>query len=252
MSGNTYRSLLRWNLFYHFISWTSGNITFLQMVYRAIVMPLMILSVLFALGGIIVGGFVLYSWVEGYNPKYMEVPAWILWLRHTVGHEHQTGNEQVASHLAFEYKPIVRERSSIAAVAPPAIPASSSMTNSLTVSSATDEASIPTGIPREINGHVNTPDRRNPRSCEGDTYRQEACLTARLATADASLNSTYKEALRNVDTVGQLRLRHDERKWIRERDEECARFTEPHRSACALSKTAERVAILNSYAVLAN
>ncbi|CAE6706703.1 hypothetical protein R69619_00884 [Paraburkholderia nemoris] len=96
MSGNVYRRLFRLNLFYHFISWTAGEITFMQMLHRAIVKPLLAVAVVGILGAALMYGFVVYSWVEGHNPKYGELPGWVLWLRHTIGKEPTTEPEALA------------------------------------------------------------------------------------------------------------------------------------------------------------
>ena len=234
MSGNVYRRLFRLNLFYHFISWTAGEITFRQMLHRAIVKPLLVVAVVGVLGAALMYGLVVSSWVEGYQPKYGELPGWVLWLRHTIGKEPTTEPE------ALTAKRMHRKADVLAGRVP---------TRSDTVD--TPDAEVTT-VSVPANSELNAPAQPktsggDTTACDGDGNSAAECLKHRLLAADTLLNTEYRATMQRLDIPGQRELRERERIWIRARDARCRGYDGTDRDSCVLEMTAARTAQLRGY-----
>lgn len=58
-----------------------------------------------------------------------------------------------------------------------------------------------------------------PRPCEQEG--QWACAGEDAARADKALNVAYKQAMARLDADGKIKLRNEQRAWIKRRDIEC-------------------------------
>lgn len=59
-----------------------------------------------------------------------------------------------------------------------------------------------------------------PRACEQEG--QWACAGEDAARADKALNVAYKQAMARLDADGKIKLRNEQRAWIKRRDKECS------------------------------
>ncbi|WP_175760226.1 lysozyme inhibitor LprI family protein [Burkholderia anthina] len=82
------------------------------------------------------------------------------------------------------------------------------------------------------------------------------CLGLKYDAADKRLNAVYKTKMASLDEAAKLRLRNDERRWLKARDTRCAEARQPdaggtlglvEHDSCVVDETERRVKALEAY-----
>ncbi len=210
MRANFATRMFRINVLYHFISWTSGDISFGQLIYRAIVKPLMLVALGFVLwyGGLaaIAYSSMAYDWLTG------------------------------KGHYASEAKPVAAAptyRAPVAVEAPPARPAP----QPVPVPSISEAK--PVAAPSAVAANILA------SGCSGDA--SATCISDRLAVADRQLNDEYRATMTRLTTDQKALLKSNERLWIKAKDANCSAFDGDEKTRCLLSETVSRTTYLQTY-----
>ncbi len=82
------------------------------------------------------------------------------------------------------------------------------------------------------------------------------CLGLKYDAADKRLNAVYNAKMASLDEAGKLKLRNDERRWLKARDARCAESRQPdaggtlgrvEHHSCIVDETERRVKALEAY-----